>query len=359
MSSQFELCPGRWVGGDHPCFIIAEIGQNHQGDIEIAKKMIRMAKDCGADCAKFQKSELDHKFNKKALERIYNSPHSWGRTYGDHKRHLEFSHDQFRELKKYAEEVGIFFTASGMDEMAVEFLHELDVPFFKVGSGDTNNLPYIKKCAEKGRPMVISSGMQTLDTMRRVYDIVKPLNPNFCFLQCTSTYPLNPEDVNLRVIKEFQTQFPDIPIGYSGHETGIAITLASVAMGAKVVERHVTLDKTWKGNDHQASLEPNELAELVRSIRTVEKAMGSPIKRLLPCEEACHAKLGKSVVAKVKIPAGTVLNLGMLTVKVAEPLGFPPEEIFDLEGKTVKRDIEEDETVTEEAIENYNTRTKC
>lgn len=359
MPLEFELCPGRKIGGENPCFVIAEIGQNHQGDLEIAKKMIRMAKDSGADCAKFQKSALEYKFNKKALERPYNSPHSWGKTYGDHKRHLEFSHDQFRELQKYAKEIGIYFTASGMDEMAVEFLHELEVPFFKVGSGDTNNFPYLKKMAQKGRPMVISSGMQSLDTMRRVYEMVKPLNPNFCFLQCTSTYPLLPEDVNLRVIKEFQSTFPDIPVGYSGHETGIAITLAAVAMGAKVVERHVTLDKTWKGNDHQASLEPNELAELVSSIRLIEKAMGSSVKRLLPCELDCHKKLGKSVVANVKIPAGTVLTLSMLTVKVAEPRGFPPEEIYDLEGKTVKREIEEDESVTEEAIENYNTRTKC
>ncbi|XP_056374253.1 sialic acid synthase [Hyla sarda] len=359
MSLQFELCPGRMVGGDHPCFIIAEIGQNHQGDLEIAKKMIRMVKDCGADCAKFQKSELEHKFNKKALERPYTSPNSWGKTYGEHKRHLEFSHDQYRELQKYAQEIGIYFTASGMDEMAVEFLDELGVPFFKVGSGDTNNLIYIKKTAQKGRPMIISSGMQSMETMRRVYEIVKPINPNFCILQCTSAYPLLPEDVNLRVIEAYKSAFPDIPIGYSGHETGIAITVAAVALGAKVVERHVTLDKTWKGTDHPASLEPKELAELVTSIRLVEKAMGSPEKRLLPCEMSCLNKLGKSVVAKTKIPAGTVITLNMLTVKVAEPRGFPPEEIFDLEGKTVKTDIEEDESVTEEAIENYNTRTKC
>ncbi|XP_068090349.1 sialic acid synthase isoform X2 [Hyperolius riggenbachi] len=315
--------------------------------------------ECGADCAKFQKSELEYKFSKKALEKPYNSPHSWGKTYGDHKRHLEFSHDQYRELQKYAKEVGIYFSASGMDEMAVEFLHELGVPFFKVASPDTSNMVYLKKAAQKGRPMVISSGMQSMDTMRRAYELVKSINPNFCFLQCTSAYPLLPEDVNLRVIQTYQKAFPDIPIGYSGHETGIAISIAAVAMGAKVVERHITLDKTWKGNDHAASLEPSELRELVNSIRLVEKAMGSPEKRLLNCEIACQSKLGKSVVANTKIPAGSVITLNMLTVKVAVPRGFPPEEIFDLEGKTVKRDIEEDDSVTEEAIENYNTRTKC
>ncbi|XP_044513448.1 sialic acid synthase [Gracilinanus agilis] len=358
MPLELELCPGRWVGGNHPCFIIAEIGQNHQGDIEVAKRMIRMAKECGADCAKFQKSELEHKFNRRALERPYTSKHSWGKTYGDHKRHLEFSHDQYRELQKYAKEIGIFFTASGMDEMAVEFLDELNVPFFKVGSGDTNNFPYLEKTAKKGRPMVISSGMQSMDTMKQVYNIVKPINPNFCILQCTSAYPLLPEDVNLRVITEYQKAFPDIPIGYSGHETGISISVAAVALGAKVLERHVTLDKTWKGSDHQASLEPNELAELVKEIRLVEKALGSPVKRLLPCEVPCNDKLGKSVVAKVRIPEGTILTMDMLTVKVGEPKGYPPEGIASLIGQKVKVNIEEDDTITEEAIEHLSKKIK-
>ncbi|XP_069022835.1 sialic acid synthase-like [Embiotoca jacksoni] len=229
-------------------------------------------KDCGADCAKFQKSELENKFNKRALERPYTSKHSWGKMYGEHKRHLEFSHEQYRELQKYAKEVGIFFTASGMDEMAVEFLNELNVPFFKVGSGDTNNFPYLEKTAKKGRPMVVSSGMQSMETMRHVYKTVKEHNQNFTILQCTSAYPLEAEDVNLRVIMEYQKEFPDIPIGYSGHESGINISVAAVALGAKVIERHITLDKTWKGSDHAASLEPSELTELVRSIRLVEKA---------------------------------------------------------------------------------------
>ncbi|XP_069544075.1 sialic acid synthase-like, partial [Brachyistius frenatus] len=188
-----------------------------------------LPQDCGADCAKFQKSELEYKFNKRALERPYTSKHSWGKTYGEHKRHLEFSHEQYRELQKYAKEVGIFFTASGMDEMAVEFLNELNVPFFKVGSGDTNNFPYLEKTAKKG-------------------------------------------ESQRNWTNEYQKEFPDIPIGYSGHESGINISVAAVALGAKVIECHITLDKTWKGSDHAASLEPSELTELVRSILLVEKA---------------------------------------------------------------------------------------
>uniref|UniRef100_A0A3Q3ESK4 N-acetylneuraminate-9-phosphate synthase n=1 Tax=Labrus bergylta TaxID=56723 RepID=A0A3Q3ESK4_9LABR len=357
MPLKFELCPGRMIGGNHPCFIIAEIGQNHQGDIEIAKKMIQMAKDCGADCAKFQKSELEHKFNKKALERKYETKNSWGKTYGEHKRHLEFSHEQYRELQSYAEEVGIFFTASGMDEMAVEFLHELDVPFFKVGSGDTNNFPYLEKTAKKAmRGNLTSVGH---DTMRQVYKTVKKHNQNFAILQCTSAYPLEAEDVNLRVIMEYQKEFPDIPIGYSGHESGIAISIAAVALGAKVIERHVTLDKTWRGSDHKASLTPDELTELVQGIRLVERSMGSGLKQMLPCEKPCHDKLGKSVVAKVQIPKGATLTLDMLTVKVAEPMGVRAEDIYELVGKKVTESVEEDQSVTPEVVDKYGKKAKC
>ncbi|XP_033098798.1 sialic acid synthase-like [Anneissia japonica] len=345
MPLTFELAPGRKIGGDHPCFIIAEIGQNHQGDIKIAKQLIKVAKDAGADCAKFQKSELDFKFNKAALAKPYTSKHSWGKTYGEHKRFLEFSHEQYRELKAYAEEIGIFFTASGMDEAAQEFLNELDVPFFKIGSGDTNNLTFLAKSAKMGRPMIISSGMQTLDTMKKVYNTVKPINENFCFLQCTSAYPLAPEDVHLRIMDVYRKEFPDIPVGYSGHESGMTITLAAVAMGAKVVERHITMDKTWKGNDHEASLEPDELTELIKQIRIVERAFGSHVKEMRECERPTFNKLGKSIVAAKAIPAGTLISQEHLGVKVAIPKGHPPENMSDLLGKRTKRAIEYDDSI--------------
>ncbi|XP_072177406.1 N-acetylneuraminate-9-phosphate synthase-like [Diadema setosum] len=350
MSLKFEIAPGRMIGKGHPCFIIAEIGQNHQGDIDIAKRLIKVAKEAGADCAKFQKSELDYKFNKAALARPYTSKHSFGKTYGDHKRFLEFSHDQFRELQAYAKEIGIYFTASGMDEMAVDFLDSINVPFFKVGSGDTNNLPYIEKTARKGRPMVVSSGMQSMETMQKVYETVKKYNDKFCILQCTSAYPLNPEDVHLRVIQTYQQAFPDIPIGYSGHESGLSITLAAVALGAKVVERHITMDKTWKGNDHEASLDPQELAALVREIRIVEGSLGSGVKEMRECELPTFNKLGKCVIASTDIPVGTVLTENMLTVKVGLPKGILPEKIYTLIGKRTKKALSYDDSVEEDAI---------
>ncbi|XP_072318700.1 N-acetylneuraminate-9-phosphate synthase-like [Eucyclogobius newberryi] len=197
---------------------------------------------------------------------------------------------------------------------------------------------------KKGRPMVVSSGMQFMETMRRIYQTMKKYNQNFAILQCTSAYPLDAEDFGF---------------GYSGHETGISISVAAVALAAKIVERHVTLDKTWKGNDHEASLLPTELAELVCSIRLVERALGSGIKLMLPCEKPCHDKLGKSVVAKVKIPKRTVLSLDMLTVKVAEPKGVAAEDIFQLVGKSVTEDVDEDESVTPEVVDGYGKRLKA
>ncbi|XP_058624128.1 N-acetylneuraminic acid synthase b [Onychostoma macrolepis] len=185
---------------------------------------------------------------------------------------------------------------------------------------------------------------------RCVYQTVKKHNPNFTFLQCTSAYPLPLEHVNLSLIPELQKEFPDIPIGYSGHETGIHVSVAAVALGAKVLERHVTLDKSWKGSDHAASLEPAELAELVKAIRTVEMAMGSPIKQMLPCEASCHSKLGKSVVARKPLQKGEMLTLDMLTVKVAEPHGVRPENIFKLVGKKIPVDLEKDATITDAMI---------
>ncbi|XP_006877358.1 PREDICTED: sialic acid synthase-like [Chrysochloris asiatica] len=204
-----------------------------------------------------------------------------------------------------------------------------------VKTGNAKIVVRREEISKKGHPMVISSGMQLMDSMKQVYQIVKPLNPNFCFLQCTSAYPLEAEDVNLQIILEYRKFFPDIPIGYSGHEAGIMISVATVALGVKVLERHITLDMTWKGSDHSALLDSEELAELVWSVCLVEKALGSPTKQLLACEITCNQKLGKSVVAKVKIPEGTVLTLDMLTEKVGEPNGYPLEDIFKLIGKKV------------------------
>ena len=341
-----EISPGRFVGKEYPCLIIAEIGQNHQGDINIAKKMIKMVKECGADVAKFQKTTIESKFNYKALNRPYIGKNSWGKTYGEHKKYLEFSDEEFIELKNYAEEIGIIFTASGMDIPAFNFLNKINVPFFKIGSGDTNNLELIKHVAKFNKPTILSTGMNDMESIRKSLELAQQYNDSMCLLQCTSSYPLPDEDVNLNVIKTYQKEFGhNTVVGYSGHETGIAITLGAIAMGAKIVERHVTMDKTLKGTDHPASLEPDELKELCDSIRAVEKALGSTDKTIQPSEKACHDKLGKSLVATRDLKAGHVLTKEDMTVKVADPMGINPNMMFDIIGKKINCDIDKDCTI--------------
>ncbi|XP_075222580.1 N-acetylneuraminic acid synthase isoform X2 [Lycorma delicatula] len=310
------------IGTSQPCFIIAEIGQNHQGDIEVAKKLILTAKECGADCVKFQKSSLPDKFNQAALHRPYSSIHSYGKTYGEHKMFLEFSNEEFLELQNYSKEIGILFTASGMDPVSIDFLGEMDVPFIKIGSGDADNFYLLKQAALKQCPLVISTGMQSMETVKVMYETVKNVHSNFVLMHCVSSYPTPPEEVNLNTIKLYQKEFPDIHIGYSGHELGTAISLAAVALGAKVLERHFTLNKNWKGSDHICSLEPDELKQLINDIRMVEKALGYPVKLIQPSENACIRKLGKSLVATRDIKIGETMTDDCISIKVAEPSGI-------------------------------------
>ena len=350
-SNQIELNKDRWIGEGHPCLIIAEIGQNHQGSLEIAKEMIRMVKDCGADVAKFQKTTIEAKFNKKALDRPYTTKNSWGKTYGEHKRYLEFSDEEFIELKNYAEEIGIIFAASGMDIPAFDFLNKIDIPFLKIGSGDTNNLELIEHISKFNKPIILSTGMNDLKSVTKSLELAQKYNDKICLLQCTSSYPLPEDEVNLNVIKTYQDNFGhNTIIGYSGHETGSAISLGSIAIGAKIIERHVTLDKKLKGTDHSASLEPAELKQLCQDIRLLEKALGDGIKKNQPSEKACNDKLGKSIVLTKNLKVNHILKKEDMTVKVADPKGLNPNIMFEILGKKINKDKDFDETLTNEDL---------
>ncbi|XP_050420084.1 sialic acid synthase [Adelges cooleyi] len=272
MGVDVELFLGRRLNMKSPCYIIAEIGQNHQGDMMMAKKLIKLAKKCGADCVKFQKTCIEEKFTMLALHRPYDSKNSFGATYGEHKQFLEFTDEQFKELKKYAvKKVGIHFTASAMDPVSLDFLLSLKVPFVKIGSGESGNLPLLEKAAKAKVPLVISTGMQTLTDIRITYHTVSRHHNNFALLHCVSAYPTPADEANLNMIKTLRKNFPDILVGYSGHEVGSCITAASVALGAKIVERHITLDRNMKGSDHICSLDPSQFAKLVRDIRYIEQ----------------------------------------------------------------------------------------
>ncbi|XP_046385236.1 sialic acid synthase [Ischnura elegans] len=349
MAKSLEICPKRLIGSDNPCFIIAEVGQNHQGDMEIAKHLILKAKESGADCVKFQKSDLATKFNAASLARPYLSENSWGETYGTHKSHLEFSESQFRQLQQYSQEIGIPFTASAMDEVSLQFLHSLNVPFIKIGSGDANNYQLLRSAAATGRPIVLSTGMQSMEGVRKAVQCVLEAqaggDARLCVLQCTSSYPTPPSHVNLRVMRTYAQEFPGVHIGYSGHEEGYAISLAAAALGAKVIERHITFDKNAKGSDHKCSLEPEEFCRLVSGVREIEAALGTGVKEILAAEEPVIKKLGKTLVSTQDLAPGTIIQREHLVAKVAEPRGINAELVDCVVGQELLRFIKKDESL--------------
>ncbi|XP_066254006.1 sialic acid synthase [Euwallacea similis] len=332
-------------------FIIAEIGQNHQGDINVAKQLIKVAKECGVDCVKFQKTCLTEKFTQSALDAIYEGPNSWGETYGSHKQHLEFSEEEFLQLQTYSKELGILFTASAMDPQSFDFLKSINVPFVKIGSGDFNNHFLMMKAAQSGIPLIISTGMADVNFVKTIYQLVSSYHKDFAILHCVSAYPTPYKDVNLKVIPEFQALFPDIPIGYSGHELDIHITVAAVALGAKIIERHITLNKNLKGTDHKCSLEPNELKKMVALIRDVEVSLGQPLKQIQPSEIPCFKKLGKSLVYGKNLVIGHKLRDSDIKIKVSVPKGLDPLECHKILGKVLKYSVRKDDPVNSEQID--------
>jgi len=341
---------GRKIAGSgHPAYIIAEIGINHQGDVQIAKQLIEAAAHSQADAVKFQKRSIRRILTHEGLEMPYENPNSFGRTYGEHKRALELSEHDYKDLKIYADTLGMDFIASGWDEESIDFLHELDIPFFKMASADLSNLPLLLHTAAKKRPMVLSTGMANMDMVRRAVTAVESINREIAILQCTSTYPSQFGEINLKVMENYRKAFPDHVIGYSGHELGIAISGAAVALGAAIVERHFTLDRTMKGGDHAASLEPGGFAKMVRDIRHIEEAMGISEKQVQESEIPIFKKLAKSVVSSKAIPRGVTITREMLTTK-GPGTGISPARLDELIGKTTTRDLEADSVITEADI---------
>ena len=338
------------VGDGYPAYIIAEIGINHQGDVDIARKLIHEAATVGANAVKFQKRSIRRILTQEGLDMPYENRNSFGKTYGEHKRALELSESDYQELFCFAHDQGVDFIASGWDEESIDFLNELGLPFFKMASADLSNIPLLIHTALKGKPMILSTGMADMKMVEHAVEVLQPYRIPLALLQCTSTYPSAFEEINLGVIKAFQTKFPAVVIGYSGHELGIAISEAAVALGAKIVERHFTLDRTMKGGDHAASLEPGGFSKMVRDIRHIEAAMGTAEKIVQASEVPIFKKLAKSVVSATVIPAGTVLTRDMLTTK-GPGTGISPSRLDELIGKRVVHDLAADVVMTSEDIQ--------
>jgi len=338
------------VGDGHPAFIVAEIGINHQGDVNIARDLIQKAKECGADAVKFQKRSLTRILTKAGLDMAYDNRNSFGKTYGEHKKALELSEADYRELNIFCQKLDIIFCASGWDEESIGFLDELGIPFFKMASADLTNFPLLIHTAKKNKPMILSTGMADMKMVQAAYSQVNPINNQIAILQCTSTYPSAYSEVHLNVLQTYMKEFPDTVIGYSGHEQGIAIPPAAVALGAKIIERHFTLDRTMKGGDHAASLEPQGFAKMVRDIRHIEEAMGNTEKKIQESEAPVFRKLAKSIVSAVNISLGDSITANMLTTK-GPGTGISPMRLNELIGKISKIDIPADQVVMEEDIQ--------
>ncbi len=269
-------------------FIIAEIGCNHQGSVETFKKMILRAKECGVDAVKSQKREPTECLTPEQYERPYNSPHSFGKTYGEHREYLELDREEWQDVLQFADDLGIPLFASAFDITSARFCRDMGMEMIKIGAGQVTREDLLEEVASFGLPVLLSTGMSTYEEIDRAVDIFKG-NVDLSLMQCTSCYPCAHEDLNLRVIPTLQERYK-LPVGFSGHHATCAVDAAAVALGATSVERHFTLDRTWKGTDQALSLEPRGMEVVCKYIRATEAALGDPEKKVLECERPVRLK---------------------------------------------------------------------
>jgi N-acetylneuraminate synthase/sialic acid synthase len=336
---------GRVITRDGPAYVIAEIGHNHQGDVEKAKALIRSARECGADAVKLQKRDNATLYTRALYDAPYDNEHSFGATYGEHREALELSAADWLELREFSREEGVTLFGTVFDEPSADFLAELGMPAFKLASGDLTNTPLLRHVASFGRPIFLSTGGGTLEDVERAVETILPLNAQLCVMQCTAAYPCEVEELNLGVIETYRDRFPDLVIGLSDHQSGIAMSIVGYLLGARVIEKHFTLNHAWKGSDHAFSLMPEGLRRLVRDLGRVPDAVGDGVKRPLPSEERPLAKMGKQLVASRALAAGHVLAPGDLVAKSPADEGLPPYELDAVLGRPLTRSLAADEAV--------------
>jgi sialic acid synthase len=334
------------ITDESAAYVVAEIGANHQGDVETARKMIQAAALAGADAVKFQKRDNQALFTPEAYNAPYASENAFGATYGEHREALEFGRDEYVELMNEARSQGVEFFATPWDFPSVDFLEDLNVPAFKVASCDLTNTPLLTYIAQTGRPTIISTGGGTLEAVDRAVGIVQSAGTQLAVMQCTSGYPPEFSELNLNVIATFRDRYPEATIGYSGHDSGIAMGLVAYVVGARIIEKHFTLNRAMKGTDHSFSLEPDGLRKMVRDLRRAQEALGDGVKRAYDSEIAPLKKLSKMIVAKEHIPSGTVLSESHFDYR-SPGHGIPPAHSHLLVGKKVVRDIDALTAITE------------
>jgi sialic acid synthase SpsE len=345
---EFEIAGVR-VGNDRPCYFIAEIGLNHNGSLDSAKKLIDCAVAAGASAVKFQKRTVDVLAVASVLDAKDGRFPDFGQTYRQIRDHHEFDAAGYGELLRYSARRGIPFICTPFDIPAVDFLERFDLAAYKVASHSVSNLPLLDRVGATGRPVIMSTGMCTWDELDAAVDVMARHNASLALLHCVSSYPQPDEESELGLIAALRDRY-SVPVGYSGHELGSLPTLAAVALGAVVVERHITLDSTLIGFDHKLSVEPDDLIRLVADIRRLESMKGSGEKRVTDQEMRTRLKYHVSIVSTRDIDMGVVVSQDMLTLK-NPGTGLPASAMADVVGRRARARIPADSLLEWELLE--------
>lgn len=324
------------IGDNQPVFVIAEIGLNHNGKLELAKKLVKAAKESGADAVKFQKRDLKSLYKKDIYENPNKDSQSTSYLFDIFKK-FELSKKEFIELKKYCDHFGIIFFCTPFDTKSAEFLNSLDVLVYKISSADLTNIPLIDFIISKKKPIILSTGMSQIPEIDFTFKFLKKKKANFALLHCVSTYPAAFKDINLKMIEFLKNRYR-VPIGYSGHERGIVVSIGAAALGAKIIEKHFTLNRSWDGPDHNVSLTPSGFKKMVERIRVIESALGSANKNLSRGEYLTREVFAKSLIARKEIKKGEIITYEMIDIK-GPGKGLNPQMISSILGKKAKRNI--------------------
>ena len=346
MKARFEI-DGRVVGQHEPCYVVAEAGVNHNCDLGLGLRLIETAKASGADAVKFQSYTASRIATRVAPRYWVEAQDPTGTQWDSFDKLDKLSAADFQALLAHAAKQGITAFSTPFDDGAVDFLASLDVPAFKIASADLTCHPLLERAARVGKPMILSTGTATLSEVEEALEVCRRAgNDAVALLHCTLKYPCPPEGINLRMMQHLMQAFPEVPVGLSDHSLGTSVPLAAVALGACIVEKHYTVDKTLSGSaDHHLSLDPPEMRAMVDGIRTVERALGKPVKGLEPLEREAWLYARRSVTSAVSIPRGTALTREMLTYK-RPGTGITPRFFEMVIGRVARVDIPEDTTLT-------------
>ncbi|MFD9221623.1 N-acetylneuraminate synthase family protein [Streptomyces sp. NPDC060064] len=344
----------RRIADDTEAYVIAEIGHNHEGSLEKAEELFRLAAAAGASAAKLQKRDNKVLFTREMYNQPYTGRNSYGATYGAHREFLEFGRDEYLHLAKLAQELGIDFFSTAFDMPSVDFLMEIDLPAIKIASADLTNTPLLAYAAKTGKALVVSTGGGTMDEVRRAVDTILPINDRLALLQCTAVYPAGAEDLHLSVIETYRREFPDVVVGFSGHDLGNEASCLAYAVGARVIEKHFTLDQTRPGSDHHFSLDPPLLADLTASLERTRRTLGSPEKMCSEREAPAVRKMGKKLVAVRDLPAGHTVTAEDVIARSPGD-GMKPYRLDEVLGRTLREPLSADGAFAPELLDRADT----